>query len=157
MTNTYYVVKINDRYMTRLVDMGEKVRVATEDTIENALLLNLPMRNKFITKMVQGLKMGDNKITCEKVDVESCIDESAEEFGIQFESNKQYIVDIHPDGIVTSAPDLMDCARLFSKGKAETLRLLLMGMEQDDVVPDNLKGGIKIVPIKKTFTNIQTI
>ena len=72
------------------------------------------------------------------------------------------MTNIKPDGICTTKTEMsesesLDVADLNNKDYAEKLAGMLKEMSDNDILSDNLRGEITIVPIKRTYENIKKI
>lgn len=169
MANTWYVLKFKGDYVCEVDEnySDTQCRVALSPKIESAHLLSESMRKNWIVSFVMTIGNLDTKdLKSYKVDVESKIVKESETdtFAVRFknENGKQvWLIGITPDGLRATKEDMpeslsIDYADLNSK-KITDMIIDLFHKLKDVGMLDSQATDPEIVPIKRTFTNIEEI
>ena len=169
MANTWYVLKYKDNYI-REVDKDysdTQCRVISSPKIENAHLLNEYMRKNWIVSLVMTIENIDTKdIKSYKVEVESKIvnESETDTFAVRFKNeNGKYVwlLSITPDGLRATKEDMdeslaIDYADLNDKDTTDLIIHLFNTLKKVGMLESQATDP-EIVPVKRTFTNIEEI
>lgn len=169
MVNTWYVLKYKGDYVCEVDEnySDTQCRVVSSPKIESARLLNESMRKNWIVSFVMSIKDIDVKdLKSYKVEVESEIvnESDTDTFAVRFknENGKQvWLIGITPDELRATKEDMpeslsIDYADLNSK-KITDMIIDLFKKLKDVGMLDSQATDLEIVPIKRTFTNIEEI
>lgn len=169
MVNTWYVLNYKGNYV-REVDENysdTQCRVMSSQKIENAHLLSESMRKNWIVSFVMTIEDLDIKdLKSYKVEVESKIvnESETDTFAVRFKTeNGKYVwlKGITPDGLRATKEDMkeslaIDYADLNDKDTTDLI-IKLFNKLKDVGMLDSQATDPEIVPIKRTFTNIEEI
>lgn len=169
MVNTWYVLKYKDNYVCEVDENynDTQCRVVSSPKIESAHLLCDHMRKNWIVSFVMTIENLDTKdLKSYKVDVESKIvnESETDTFAVRFKNeNGKYVwlIGITPDGLRATKEDMpeslsIDYADLNNKEITDMIIDLFKKLKDVGML-DSQATDPEIVPIKRTFTNVQEI
>lgn len=169
MVNTWYVLKFKGNYV-REVDENyndTQCRVMSSPKIENAHLLNESMRKNWIVSFVMTIEDLEIKdLKSYKVEVKSEIvnESETDTFAVRFKNeNGKYVwlIGMTPNGLRATKEDMpeslsIDYADLNDKDTTDLIIKLFNKLKEVGML-DSQATSAEIVPIKRTFTNIEEI
>lgn len=169
MANTWYVLKYKDNYIREVdKDYSEtQCRVISSPKIESAHLLNEYMRKNWIVSLVMTIENIDTKdVKSYKVKVESKIvnESETDTFAVRFKNeNGKYVwlIGVDTEGMRTTKENMpeslsIDYADLNDKDTTDLIIKLFKKLKEVGMLDNQVKNP-EIVPIKRTFTNIEEI
>lgn len=169
MANTWYVLKYKDTYIHEVdKDYSDtQCRIMSSPKIENAHLLNELMRKNWIVSLVMTIENIDTKdIKSYKVEVESKIvnESETDTFAIRFKNeNGKYVwlLGINMEGLRATKEDMdeslaIDYADLNNKETTDMIISLFNTLKKVGMLESQATDP-EIVPIKRTYTNIEEI
>lgn len=169
MVNTWYVLNYKGNYV-REVDENysdTQCRVMSSPKIENAHLLSESMRKNWIVSFVMTIEDLEIKdLKSYKVEVESKIvnESETDTFAVRFKNeNGKYVwlIGMTPDGLRATKEDMkeslaIDYADLNDRDTTDLI-IKLFNKLKDVGMLGSQATDPEIVPIKRTFTNIEEI
>lgn len=169
MANTWYVLKYKGDYVCEVDEnySDTQCRVVSSPKIENAHLLSESMRKNWIVSFVMTIEDLDIKdLKSYKVEVESEIvnESETDTFAVRFknENGKQvWLIGITLEGLRSTKEDMdeslaIDYADLNDKDTTDMIVDLFKKLKDVGML-DSQATDPEIVPIKRTFTNVQEI